>query len=149
MSFLRHGEIFPSDGAPTLGSNAPAHRLDESPVGYSLTGWSPPVPGSASPTKTSILQKDPDGRKIFIAVDFRFWARKTRNSSVTFLLEATRTERQLDARQSPSVHAARSSFALSWSSCPLPFRRTLLSPHLGSKRSILRSHLAKSTRMSC
>ena len=65
MSFLRHGEICPSDGAPTLGSNAPAHRLDESPVGYSLTGWSPPVPGSASPTKTSILQKDPDGRKIY------------------------------------------------------------------------------------
>ena len=45
MSFSRHGEIFPSDGAPTLGSNAPAHRLDESPVGYSLTGWSPPLPG--------------------------------------------------------------------------------------------------------
>src|ERR1035441_2629364 len=57
MSFSRHGEIFPSDGAPTLGSNAPAHRLDESPVGYSLTGWSPPLPGYASPTSTSILQK--------------------------------------------------------------------------------------------
>src|ERR1035437_439943 len=102
MSFLRHGEIFPSDGAPTLGSNAPAHRLDESPVGYSLTGWSPPVPGSASPTKTSILQKDPDGRKIFIAVDFRFWGRKTRNSSVTFLLEATR-EATTACLQRPSI----------------------------------------------
>src|ERR1035437_2329779 len=108
MSFLRHGEIFPSDGAPTLGSNAPAHRLDESPVGYSLTGWSPPVPGSASPTKTSILQKDPDGRKIFIAADFRFWGRKTRNSSVTFLLEATRPERLVDAGQAGLVRCSSS-----------------------------------------
>jgi hypothetical protein len=32
------------------------------------------LPGSASPTSTSILQKGPDGRKIFIAVDVRFWA---------------------------------------------------------------------------
>src|ERR1019366_7355886 len=98
MSFLRHGEIFPSDGAPTLGSNAPAHRLDESPVGYSLTGWSPPVPGSASPTTTSILQNGPDGREIFIAGDFRFWGRKTRNSSVTFLFEATRPRVLIVAR---------------------------------------------------
>jgi hypothetical protein len=91
MSFLRHGEIFPSDGAPTLESNAPAHRLDESPVGYSLTGWSPPLPGSASPTKTSILQKGPGGGKNSIAIDIRIWVRKTRNSSVTFLVEATRS----------------------------------------------------------
>jgi hypothetical protein len=75
MSFLRHGEIFPSDGgADPRVKRPPAHRLDESPVGYSLTGWSPPLPGSASPTSTSILQKGPDGRQIFIAVDVRFWA---------------------------------------------------------------------------
>jgi hypothetical protein len=74
MSFIRHGEIFPSDGALTLESNAPAHRLDESPVGYSLTGWSPPLPGSALPTSTSIPQKGPKGRQIFIADDARFWA---------------------------------------------------------------------------
>jgi hypothetical protein len=97
--FSRHGEIFPSDGAQTLGSNAPAHRLDESPVGYSLSGWSPPVPGSASPTRTSILQNGPETRKIFIAGDFRFWGRNRRNSSVTFLVEATRPERLVDARQ--------------------------------------------------
>jgi hypothetical protein len=40
-------------------SNAPAHRLDESPVGYSSAGWSPPLPDSASPTRTSILQNAP------------------------------------------------------------------------------------------
>ena len=31
---------------------SPAHPIDESPVGYSLTGWSPPEPVSASPTET-------------------------------------------------------------------------------------------------
>ncbi len=30
-------------------ANAPAHRLDEFPAGYSLAGWSPPAPASASP----------------------------------------------------------------------------------------------------
>jgi putative transposase len=60
MSFPRHGEIYRSwkkrRGRPRKGSgepvqpSSPAHRIDESPVGYSLTGWSPPVPVSASPT---------------------------------------------------------------------------------------------------
>jgi hypothetical protein len=36
MSFLRHREIFPSDGGASLAANAPAHRLDEFPAGYSL-----------------------------------------------------------------------------------------------------------------
>jgi hypothetical protein len=43
MSFLRYGEIFPFDGGEDDQFNAPAHRLDESPAGYSLAGCSPAV----------------------------------------------------------------------------------------------------------
>jgi Integrase core domain len=48
MSFFRHEEIYRSDiGSKTEGEPAetgsPDHRLDESPAGYSLAGWSPPV----------------------------------------------------------------------------------------------------------
>src|SRR5258706_6238820 len=50
MSFLRHPEILPSDGGPNPGANAPAHRLDEFPVGYSLAGCAPAEPAAASPT---------------------------------------------------------------------------------------------------
>jgi len=32
-------------------ANSRAHRLDESPAGYSLGGWSPPEPASASPAE--------------------------------------------------------------------------------------------------
>jgi transposase InsO family protein len=59
VSFPRHGEIYRSwkrrRGRPPKGSgelvlpSPPAHRIDESPAGYSLTGWSPPEPVSASP----------------------------------------------------------------------------------------------------
>ena len=48
MSFFRHAEIFRFDvrflidGGPTE-AGSPDHRLDESPAGYSLAGWSPPV----------------------------------------------------------------------------------------------------------
>lgn len=49
MSFLRHEEIYPSDGGAGVQTSAPAHRLDEFPAGYSLAGWSPPEPASASP----------------------------------------------------------------------------------------------------
>ena len=62
VSFSRHGEIYRSwkkrRGRPPKASGepvppgSPAHRIDESPVGYSLTGWSPPEPVSASPTET-------------------------------------------------------------------------------------------------
>ena len=61
MSFPRHGEIYrywKRRGRPRKGSgepvaaDSPAHRIDESPVGYSLTGWSPPEPVAASPTAT-------------------------------------------------------------------------------------------------
>jgi putative transposase len=70
VSFPRHGEIYRSwtrrRGRPSKGSgepvppDSPAHRIDESPVGYSLTGWSPPEPVSASPTE---LQSDGDSTK--------------------------------------------------------------------------------------
>ncbi len=50
MSFLRHKEINPFDGGAGFVADASAHRLDEFPAGYSLAGWSPPVPASASPT---------------------------------------------------------------------------------------------------
>ncbi len=49
MSFPRHQEIFPSDGGASPAANAPAHRLDEFPAGYSSAGCSPAVPASASP----------------------------------------------------------------------------------------------------
>ncbi len=49
MSFPRHGEIFPSDGGASPAANAPAHRLDEFPAGYSSAGCSPALPASASP----------------------------------------------------------------------------------------------------
>jgi putative transposase len=56
MSFFRHKEIFRSDGGSWLSgesteADSPAHRLDESPAGYSSAGWSPPEPASASPTE--------------------------------------------------------------------------------------------------
>jgi hypothetical protein len=41
MSFPRHWEIFPSEGGASLAANAPAHRLDEFPAGYSWAGCSP------------------------------------------------------------------------------------------------------------
>ena len=50
MSFLRHREIYPSDGSASPAADAPAHRLDEFPAGYSLAVCSPAWPASASPT---------------------------------------------------------------------------------------------------
>lgn len=56
LSFFRHKEIYQSDvGSQSEGEPAetgsPDHRLDESPTGYSLAGWSPPEPASASPAE--------------------------------------------------------------------------------------------------
>src|SRR3954451_22852887 len=50
MSFPRHREIYPSDGGAITVDHASAHRLDEFPVSYSLTGCAPALPVSASPT---------------------------------------------------------------------------------------------------
>jgi hypothetical protein len=50
ISFGRHPEIYPSDRAgadPKIGASA--HRSDEFPAGYSLTGCSAAEPVSASP----------------------------------------------------------------------------------------------------
>lgn len=70
VSFPRHEEIYRSwkkrrgrprkTGGEPVCADSPAHRIDESPVGYSLTGWSPPEPVSASPTAA---QSAPDERK--------------------------------------------------------------------------------------
>ena len=62
MSFLRYGEIFGSDGDESktgakAATHTPVHRLDETPAGYSLAGWSPPEPASASPTEAILEEK--------------------------------------------------------------------------------------------
>jgi putative transposase len=51
LSFWRHEKIYRSDvnGKPAQ-TDFPGHRFDESSAGYSLAGWSPPEPASASPT---------------------------------------------------------------------------------------------------
>ena len=54
MSFLRHPEIFPSDGGASFAANASAHRVDEFPAGYSLAGCSPAGPAFASPAIRSV-----------------------------------------------------------------------------------------------
>jgi transposase InsO family protein len=70
VSFSRHEEIFRSGkrrrGRPRklrgepVPPASPAHRIDESPVGYSLAGWSPPEPASASPTGLSLHSLSPN-----------------------------------------------------------------------------------------
>jgi hypothetical protein len=50
MSFLRHWEIYPSDGNAGIGADVPAHRLDEFPVGYSSASCTPALLAFASPT---------------------------------------------------------------------------------------------------
>jgi hypothetical protein len=62
LSFFRHQEIYRADVGSTgerepAETGSPAHRFDESPAGYSLAGWSPPEPASASPAE------DHSGRK--------------------------------------------------------------------------------------
>src|SRR5438128_1581553 len=49
MSFKRHKEIYPNERGADQNAGAPAHRSDEFPAGYSLTGCSPALPASASP----------------------------------------------------------------------------------------------------
>jgi putative transposase len=65
VSLLRHEEIYQSD---VLVRQKPSsdgfsiHRVDESPTDYSLPGWSPPEPDSASPV-SMILKRDRISRK--------------------------------------------------------------------------------------
>ena len=63
LSFFRHGEIFRSDEeAGSTGERAnrrpPAHRPDESPVGYSSAGCSPAEPASASPAERQLAGEE-------------------------------------------------------------------------------------------
>ena len=64
MSFLRHREIYRSDGlgfresgARSGGLHAPTHRFDEFPAGYSLAGCAPAEPASASPAEQKFTMK--------------------------------------------------------------------------------------------
>src|SRR5205823_12116339 len=50
MSFLRHREIYPSDGDPGIVVDVPSHRLDEFPVSYFSASYTPALLASASPT---------------------------------------------------------------------------------------------------
>jgi putative transposase len=68
VSFFRHGEIFQSDGREASGKKPPeggfpAHRLDESPAGYSSPGWSPPEPDSALPVTVILKHGNVLGKK--------------------------------------------------------------------------------------
>jgi putative transposase len=61
MSFFRHKEIYRSDDKRVIDGKppedgSPDHHFDESPAGYSLAGWSPPEPTSASPTEDDCNQ---------------------------------------------------------------------------------------------
>lgn len=49
LSFFRHEKIYRSDERKPTEAGSLDHRLDESSAGYSLAGWSPPEPTSASP----------------------------------------------------------------------------------------------------
>jgi len=63
MSFPRHKEVYRctrnhpqfNNGEPAA-ADSPPHPIDEPPAGYSLTGWSPPEPVSASPAETTLPQ---------------------------------------------------------------------------------------------
>jgi len=84
MSFLRHGEIYRSEGSYSgRGRNAASRRSapgpsqqtrrkvraslivrDEFPVGYSSAGCSPAEPASASPTAPSMRWADSAGNRM-------------------------------------------------------------------------------------
>jgi len=66
VSFLRHEEIYQSDvlirqKPPEDGF--PIHRVDESPTDYSLPGWSPPEPDSASPVSVILKRGRISGKE--------------------------------------------------------------------------------------
>src|SRR5712692_8758525 len=62
MSFLRHRQIYQSDVFFVSGWRRSfqlrlrSHRLDEFAASYSLAGWSPPEPTSASPAGSIFIQ---------------------------------------------------------------------------------------------
>jgi hypothetical protein len=58
MSFKRHSEIYPNNRGADETADAPAHRLDEFPAVYSLTGCSPAAPASASPAGVEYMLAD-------------------------------------------------------------------------------------------
>jgi transposase InsO family protein len=65
-SFPRHPEVYrwrekrnpTADNGEPAAADSPPHPIDEPPAGYSLTGWSPPEPVSASPAKTTLPQTE-------------------------------------------------------------------------------------------
>ena len=60
VSFSRHGEIYRwNRNGEQAQPRSPAHPIDESPVGYSSAGWSPPEPASASPTEQQSETQQP------------------------------------------------------------------------------------------
>jgi hypothetical protein len=69
MSFLRHKEIYRSDGRQGVpgraanGSPQP-HRVDEFPAEYSLAGCSPAEPAAASPAASSIADNGATGKPL-------------------------------------------------------------------------------------
>ena len=66
MSFSRHTEIYQSDmlrKKKPPGGGFPIHRLDESPTGYSSSGWSPPEPDSASPVSVILKRGRISGKR--------------------------------------------------------------------------------------
>ena len=72
MSFLRHEEIYRSDGLGLCWSGAqsgqlqaPTHRFDEFPAGYSSAGCSPAEPASASPAGREFTMRTAPQPSIF------------------------------------------------------------------------------------
>ena len=65
MSFLRHREIYPSDGDPGIVVDVPSHRLDEFPVSYFSASCTPALLASASPTGSDYAVKLPCWSTVF------------------------------------------------------------------------------------
>jgi len=57
MSFLKQGEIYLLDEDAIPPDRALAHREEEFPAGYSLAGWTPAEPASASPAGAHFARK--------------------------------------------------------------------------------------------
>src|SRR5437868_5643000 len=65
MSFLRHREIYPSDGDAGIVADVPSHRLDEFPVSYFSASCTPALLASASPTGSDYAVKLPCWSTVF------------------------------------------------------------------------------------